>query len=285
MRILAELTKFRITLLTTLSGFLAYFLYQENLEWNIVFLVIGLWALASGASVLNQVQESDFDALMSRTKNRPIPSGRISKKYALLISIAFMILGIGILFNYFGFIPAVLGAFAVIWYNGVYTTLKRITPYAIVPGSLIGALPSAIGWTAAGGNLTDPRIVFIMIYFFVWQIPHFWLLLLSLSEQYEVAGFPSLLRILNKNQMSRIIFIWTLSIIVISLMMPLYGLITNVYLFGLFVMVAFWVIYHIRFLLKIKEFSIPKIRKAFMMINVYTLSFMLVLFIQYSIHV
>jgi heme o synthase len=101
-----------------------------------------------------------------------------------------------------------------IWYNGIYTPLKKINPLAIIPGSLVGSIPPAVGWTAAGGNILDPQIIILSFFFFIWQIPHFWLLLLIFGKDYENAGFPTLMQIFSSDQLARITFIWIVATVV-----------------------------------------------------------------------
>ena len=129
-----------------------------------------------------------------------------------------------------------MGLLNLVWYNFVYTLLKRRTPFAIVPGSLVGAIPPAIGWAAAGGSLLDPQIIIIAFFFFIWQIPHFWLLLLVMDQDYQQAGFPTLTQIFNHAQLSRITFIWIVSTAVTGLLIPLFGIVSELWInLGLFV--------------------------------------------------
>jgi len=121
----------------------------------------------------------------------------------------------------------VLGNFAVFWYNAVYTRLKRKTAFAVLPGSLIGAIPPAVGWAAAEGSLLDARILALCFFFFLWQVPHFWLLLLLYGNQYEKAGLPSLTQIFSRQQLIRITYIWIFATAIASLFLPLFGVVQS----------------------------------------------------------
>jgi heme o synthase len=221
LQIVLELSKVRIAVLSTLSAVTGYFLAAHHLSLGAAPLVAGVFLLASGAAALNQVQEPDIDALMLRTAGRPIPSGRISRSGALAIAVALILLGCALLsFHTTGLL---LGISTVIWYNGIYTPLKRVSAFAAIPGGVVGALPPVIGWVAGGGSATDPRIIAVAFFFFVWQIPHFWLLLMRIGDDYARAGLPTLTRVFTKPQLSRIIFMWMLATAAACVSMPLFG--------------------------------------------------------------
>ena len=109
-------------------------------------------------------------------------------------------------------------------YNGVYTPLKRVTPFAALPGSFIGALPPVVGWVAAGGYLSDPTMHLVAFFFFLWQIPHFWLLLLFYEKDYADGGMPSLFDRFDRRQIVRLTFLWIAAVCVAALMIPLAAL-------------------------------------------------------------
>lgn len=210
MTLLLELTKIRIIPAVSLSTVMGYLLFAERLDWGILPPTAGVFLLACGCSAMNQVQEVETDARMNRTKSRPIPSGRLDSSKARIISITLILLGFSTLSFANRQVPTVLllGAFSAIWYNVVYTYLKRITSFAIVPGAIVGAVPPTIGWVAAGGSMRDPEILLVAFFYFIWQIPHFWLLLLMRSDEYRHAGLPSPEEIFSRVQLQRITFMW-----------------------------------------------------------------------------
>jgi protoheme IX farnesyltransferase len=164
---------------------------------------------------------------MERTKNRPIPSGKISANGALIFSIFLILAGSGLIYIGSGFLAMQLGVLALIWYNAIYTPLKKRTAFAVVPGSVIGAIPPMVGWVAGGGRLDDPRALIIAFFFFIWQVPHFWLLLLKFGKEYEKAGFPSITSIYTDKQIKNTTFIWTMATAVTALMLPVFGIINS----------------------------------------------------------
>ena len=208
---------------------------------------------------------------MDRTKSRPIPSGRISSSEVLKISVILISLGSILLLVSSDIIALLLGLLNLIWYNLIYTYLKRKTAFAIVPGSLVGAIPPAIGWVTAGGSLIDSQIIIISFFFFIWQIPHFWLLLLVLDKDYRQAGFPTLTELFNKEQLSRITFIWIVSTAVTGLMIPFFGIVTDLWInLALFFAGALLTLKAFGLLMDIKDFSI--FRLNFKYINYFALS-------------
>ena len=219
-----QLCKIRIAFFSGLSAAAGYVLVASRLRSQLVFVFVGVFLLACGASGLNQCQERATDALMFRTKDRPIPSGRIKPRNALLFSIMLAASSIYILYAGCGPMPAILGLIATIWYNGVYTSLKKKSAFAAVPGALTGAIPPAIGWVAAGGHLSDPRLSAISLFFAIWQVPHFWLLLMNHGNEYRDAGLPSLTLILSRAQISRIVFQWIAATAVCGPALCLFGL-------------------------------------------------------------
>ena len=221
--ILAELGKVRITSAVSLSTFLGYVMYTGRVDRDLWLPVLGIFLLAMASSALNHYQESEWDARMDRTRNRPIPSGRLSARSVLWISLLLALSGGGILYLSSGFVALQLGLMALLWYNAVYTPLKRKTAFAVVPGSLIGAIPPVVGWVAAGGSAVHPAILMVAFFFFIWQIPHFWLLMIRLGPQYEQAGFPSLSRIYSPEQIRKLTFVWIFTAAVACLFIPAFG--------------------------------------------------------------
>ena len=186
LKIFFELTKVKITSFVTVTTAFGYIAASGKIYLMILPVLFGVLLLAFGSAALNHYQEKDFDLKMDRTKGRPIPSGKISSTTALMISWILIFSGSLILLLGANYLALVFGLLNLVWYNFIYTLLKRRTPFAIVPGSLVGAIPPAIGWAAAGGSLLDPQIIIIAFFFFIWQIPHFWLLLLVMDKSWIV---------------------------------------------------------------------------------------------------
>ncbi len=202
-----NLIKFKLILAVTLTGISAYFINKGGIGINLFLLTGGIFFLAGGASALNQYQERESDSIMNRTRQRPLPSGLIKARSGLIMAACMLIVG-SLMLAITGPLPFVLGILNVILYNLLYTKLKKITYLAIIPGALVGALPPVIGWTAAGGYVFSPTILFLATLIFMWQIPHFWLLVIKYNKEYEEAGFKTLIKIFSENQVKRIVFVW-----------------------------------------------------------------------------
>ncbi len=269
-KIFFELTKIRITSFVTVTTAFGYIAASGKINFEIIPVLLGVLLLAFGSAALNHYQEKDFDAMMNRTKGRPIPSGRISSANVLKISLILILSGSIILLIGANILALGFGLLNLVWYNFVYTLLKRKTPFAIVPGSLVGAIPPIIGWVAAGASLADPQILIIAFFFFIWQIPHFWLLLLMLDKDYQQAGFPTLTQVFSKDQLSRITFIWIMATAVTGLMIPLFGIVSELWInLGLFVGGALLTWKAFGLLVDSKDFSV--FRLNFRYINYFAL--------------
>jgi protoheme IX farnesyltransferase len=268
--ILAEIVKIKITVLVMLTTLLGYLLATNEVTISLIYPSVGIFLLACGSAALNQYQERSTDVLMERTMDRPIPSGRIRDYNVLIISIIFLIAGSFLLFIKTNLITLFIGLLAFFWYNGVYTLLKKKTAYAVIPGSLIGALPPIAGWTAAGDYVFDFDILFISFYFFVWQIPHFWLLLLIYDKEYEMGGLPTLTKIFGRKSLINITFVLILFTLLIAMLIPYIGIINYNISSILLTIVSFSLLYFaigfLRSPVKRKD-----VLKMFVSINVYTL--------------
>jgi len=271
--ILLQLTKFRISLFASLSTATGFILAHQGLSIVILPLVLGVFSLACGSCALNQYQERHPDRIMVRTGARPLPSGRLRSSTALRISLFFLLLGILILYVGTSWKALGLGVFAVILYNGIYTSLKKKTAFAVIPGAMIGAIPPALGWVSEGRNPLEPQILAIAFFFFIWQVPHFWLLLLNSAEDYEKAGFPTLTRFFTLAQIKRITSIWIFGTAVTCLLIPLFGMVESYVVYGGLFAAALWLAWKAYGLMRpsTSEFFL---RNTFNTINAYALVMM-----------
>jgi protoheme IX farnesyltransferase len=227
-----ELSKLRIMIPVSLTGFTGYFIFDPHFSAKILLISAAILMLSIAASVLNQIQEVEIDSKMNRTKNRPLPSGKTKMGSAIIFFLINLISGTVILYFAGNILAAIIGLITIFWYNIIYTYLKRITAFAVVPGSITGALPPLIGWVAAGGGPWDRSIIFLEFLFFTGQIPHFWLMILKYGEEYKTAGLPSMTEIFNSKQINRLTFTWAVSTFIAAMFLCSFGIIHSLWIIG-----------------------------------------------------
>lgn len=268
--IFLELTKYRVSLFATLSASVGFILANQGISLSMIIPMIGIFLLACGSCGLNQYQEREHDQWMERTKGRPIPSKKILPMKALILSFALILSGALILFLGTNKIGFGLGVFAILWYHLVYTPLKRKTPFAVIPGALVGAIPPMIGWVSGGGHLFDSRLLAISFLFYIWQVPHFWILHFYFERDYEKGGFPALTRIFTQPQFNRILFIWVFATGVASFITPWFGILKSPLIIGGLFGIGGWLLWKALRLL-IAGYQMPYGLSLFKSLNTYIL--------------
>jgi protoheme IX farnesyltransferase len=189
-RAYVELLKPRLSLLVAFScGFGFSLASREQINWVILSALTFGGFLLSGASVaLNQVLERDYDAIMTRTRLRPLPTGRLSVQEAVVFSILTLFASLVILWFATNPLTVLLSFVSMLLYTFVYTPLKRVGPIAVFVGAIPGALPPLLGWIAFSGGITQEALIIFGIQF-IWQFPHFWAIAWVADEDYKKAGF------------------------------------------------------------------------------------------------
>ena len=227
---LVELTKPRITflvLITTLVGF--YMGSRNGLNFLLLFhTILGTGLVASGASALNQYLERDLDARMTRTRNRPLPDGRLVPNEALIFSGLISAAGVIYLMVFVNFLTGLIGAATLASYVLVYTPLKTRTTLCTLIGAFPGAAPPVMGWTAARGEV-DAVALSLFAILFLWQMPHFFAIAWIFTEDYTRAGFNIHV---SGERTGRQIIMYCCALIPISVLPTFFGLTGTVYLLG-----------------------------------------------------
>ena len=271
-----KLGKLSISVPVALTGFLGYFLYHPILDRNAFLTIFGVFFLSLGSGAFNQIQERHTDARMKRTQGRPIPSGTISMPSAVLFAILTSLLGTLLLLGTGSYLAAGIGIFTLAWYNLVYTPLKRVTAFAVLPGALIGALPPLIGWTAAGGFPLDMEILAVAFLLFVGQMPHYWLLLIKIGSEFRDAGLPVITSLFETRQIRNLSFTWIAATGVIVLMLPATPIIRNRAISLILIVSA--ILFLVRMFQLIYRGDLMKHwKKAFITVNLFYLVIILVL--------
>ncbi len=201
-------TKFVLSFAVSLSTLFAYILAKGEVSVDMFLATLAVLLVAMGVSTLNQVQEYKSDAKMERTKNRPIASGRMTPRTGLIIGAVLILLSFLLIYSLLGLTGVNIFMFAFIWYNAMYTPLKKKSALAVVPGAILGVIPPAIGWLVAGHNLMELEFMALALYFFIWQVPHFWLLVMLFHGDYKDGGYPTAMRLFGQASLQRLTFVW-----------------------------------------------------------------------------
>ncbi len=269
--VILELSKVKITVAVAFTTITGYILASRSYDPGFLLPTLGIFFLACGSSVFNHLQERRTDALMSRTSQRPLPSHKISAKVALLIGILETMAGWLILLLGSGAVALILGLLAMVWYNLVYTNLKRITPHAVIPGSVIGSIPPLVGWVSGGGKLFSIPALILAIFFFVWQVPHFYLLAIRYGGEYTKAGLPSITERWSDSQTKKNIFLWIILTSITAVIVAFSSLPVSAISASLIMASSAILIFSFRSLVVSSEESFSPFR-YFMRINYYVLA-------------
>lgn len=217
---LSPLFRLRLALMNGIAALAGYCLMPAPRGIETMLIAFGgVSLLAMGGTALNQVLERDIDSLMNRTRMRPLPKGELTSAAATTIGCGVVLAGAAVLSLSGDPLSVLLGLAALAWYLAVYTPLKRRTPLSLPLGALCGAVPPVIGWCLAGGDPTDFRIITLAGLFFIWQVPHFWLLQKRHVEDYRRAGIP--LFAIRPGHFG----LWLVALITAALMLPTFGII------------------------------------------------------------
>ncbi len=228
-----QLSKSRIVMMVLITTAAGYFFAAPRVDWALLLnALIGTALVAAGTNALNQYVERDHDAKMRRTRLRPLPDGRISPRAALLFSVAISMAGTVYLGLAVNWLTAALGAFTLITYIFIYTPLKRVSTICTLIGAIPGAIPPLMGWTAATGSLTAGGWIIFGILFF-WQLPHFMAISWMYRDDYARGGFAMLsVRDDDGRATAQQAVFYSLALLTVSVLPPLFGLSTYLYLIG-----------------------------------------------------
>jgi len=224
-----QLTKVGLSVSVVFTAVAGYLLGATVIDYNIIAaLAIGGYLMVGASNAFNQVIEKDTDALMKRTQNRPLPSGRMKVNTALAIATVFTIAGIAILYS-INAKCALFGAISIFLYTSAYTPLKGITPLTVFVGAIPGAIPYMLGWVAATGNFGIEAGFLFMIQFF-WQFPHFWAIGWLQFEEYNKAGLH-MLPMDKKDRGAVIQMIFYTCVMMLVSVAPVIGISNKFYIF------------------------------------------------------
>ncbi len=265
-------------LFSSVAGYLLGFDGDNPFSWSVLtLLIIGGYCMVGASNAFNQVIEKDLDALMDRTKSRPIPSGRMTTNTAILIAVILTIIGISLLYM-INAKSALFGAVSIFLYTSIYTPLKRVTPLSVFVGAFPGAIPFMLGWVAATGNFGIEAGTLFLIQFF-WQFPHFWAIGWFLYDDYEKAGFFMLPSGKKDKSTALQIILYTVWLIIASLL-PVLGYTGKLHISAASAVIIFllglWMLFYA---VKLYQLRTSKAAKSLMLISVTYISLLQVVYI------
>ncbi len=265
-------------LFSSIAGYLLGFDQDHPFQWWVLgFLCVGGYCMVGASNAFNQVIEKDIDSLMDRTKNRPVPSGRMSPRLALFVASLLTIIGLGLLYA-INPKTAMFGAISIFLYTSVYTPLKTVTPLSVFVGAFPGAIPFMLGWVAASGEFGIEAGTLFLIQFF-WQFPHFWAIGWFLYDDYEKAGIFMLPTGKRDNGTALQIILYTVWLIVASLI-PMIGYTGQLFLSPIAAILVFllgvWMLFYAVKLYKIRT---AKAARTLMLVSVSYISLLQLVYI------
>jgi protoheme IX farnesyltransferase len=236
-----QLFKIRVTSLVVMTAWAGYYMGAakngaSSLRWTLLNALVGIGVTCAGSAALNEVLEHKIDALMRRTRNRPLPAGRMSLATGMTAGILATILGPVYLSLTTNVLTGLLAFGTAATYLAFYTPLKRISPISTFVGAFPGAMPPLLGWTAVRGKL-EIEAVFLFLIVFFWQFPHFQAIAWMYREDYEAAGIK-MLPVVDKagHSVIRQMFTYCSTLISVSLIPTLLQMTGKIYLFGALVL-------------------------------------------------
>ncbi|WP_051258170.1 protoheme IX farnesyltransferase [Desulfovibrio cuneatus] len=224
----AQLVRAKVSLMVAAATAFGYLLVEPAPSVAMVQALAGTILLSWGCSAWNQVQEIDLDALLPRTKNRPLPAGRLGVARALGAGLLCVLLAFVCLFAAGGIVPLLAGGVIVLVYNGVYTPLKRRSAFALLVGALVGALPPVVGWVCAGGHVLAPELFLLYGVYVLWQVPHFWLRVQHDAPAYAAAGLPVPAVQFSEVRYTRLLRVWFHAYAAAMLLLPVFPFIHSI---------------------------------------------------------
>ncbi|MGB0881349.1 MAG: heme o synthase [Vicingaceae bacterium] len=239
-RCYAQMFKLKLTSFVVVSAIMGYFMGGATFNLTeIILLVVGGFLITCTSNALNQVIEKDYDKLMVRTKNRPLPANKLTIKEAVWVSAILGVIGIVMLWM-LNPLTGILGALAIFMYVALYTPLKRISTISVFVGAFPGAFPPMLGWVAATGYFSvEAGILFAMQ--FIWQFPHFWAIAWKINDQYSKAGFKMLPFGKKDKRTASIIVLSSLALFASSILPEYIGFTGRIATIGLFFLSALMV--------------------------------------------
>ena len=280
---LYELTKPRITTLVLVTTFVGMWVASSgSVNFQLVlFTLLGTGLASASSATFNNFIDRKIDARMSRTRNRPLPSGRVSAKSAFVFATLLGIFAFVILSTFTNYLTAWLALFTIFFYVVIYTIwLKRYSTLCTEVGGIAGALPPVIGWTAVTNEITWPALLLFLI-IFLWQPPHFWALALVRADEYKKANIP-MLPVIKGTRLTKFrMLLYTIALIPTTISMYVYGLNGITFLLASTLLGIAYLLLTIEFMRK--PVTIRSARRLFSFSILYLLGIFTLVFVDYQL--
>ncbi|MFG4002534.1 heme o synthase [Flavobacterium aquidurense] len=265
-------------LFSSIAGYLLGVNAENPFKWSVlVILMIGGYCMVGASNAFNQVIEKDIDLLMDRTKNRPVPSGRMSPKVALFVASLLTIIGIALLYT-INAKSAMFAAISIFLYTSIYTPLKTVTSLSVFVGAFPGAIPFMLGWVAATGEFGIEAGTLFLIQFF-WQFPHFWAIGWFLYDDYAKAGIFMLPTGKKDRKTALQIILYTVWLIIASLL-PSLGFTGQLFITPIAAIIVFllglWMLFYA---VRLYQLRTAKAARTLMLVSVSYISLLQIVFI------
>ena len=265
-------------LFSSIAGYLLGVSQDHPFKWSVlIVLIVGGYCMVGASNAFNQVIEKDIDALMNRTKNRPVPAGRMSPNMALLVAILLTVIGISLLYT-INAKSAMFAAISIFLYTSVYTPLKTVTSLSVFVGAFPGAIPFMLGWVAASGEFGIEAGTLFLIQFF-WQFPHFWAIGWFLFEDYEKANIFMLPTGKKDKGTALQVILYTIWLIIASLL-PVLGYTGQLFISPIAAIIVFllglWMLFYAVRLYKLRT---AKAARTLMLVSVSYISLLQIVYI------
>jgi len=280
-----QLIKMNITILVVITSYLGYYLGLRYMDFIMVeyeswiiflYLISGTFTSSSGACILNQYFEVEFDKKMNRTKLRPLPTGSIKLKNALTLGLFFSFLGPFILYK-INFLTSLMSVLTILIYIVIYTPLKRYSSLNTIVGAIPGALPPLGGWVAATNQINVEGLLLFGI-LFCWQIPHFLSLAIIYKEDYKLGGFKMLPGVAKSSNIVNFqIIFFTMALIYSSIGIYILNLTSFIYVVGAVLLGLIFLIYSS---IIIFDYSSKTVKNIFIFSIIYLPSLLLLILID-----
>ncbi|OOV20008.1 heme o synthase [Flavobacterium sp. LM4] len=265
-------------LFSSIAGYLLGVNSEDPFQWSVLAaLMVGGYCMVGASNAFNQVIEKDIDSLMERTKNRPVPSGRMTPKVALFVASLLTIIGVVLLYT-INAKSAMFAAISIFLYTSLYTPLKTVTSLSVFVGAFPGAIPFMLGWVAATGEFGIEAGTLFLIQFF-WQFPHFWAIGWFLYEDYERAGIFMLPTGKKDKGTALQVMLYTIWLIIASLL-PVLGYTGQLFITPIAAVVVFllglWMLFYA---VRLYQLRTSKAARTLMLVSVSYISLLQIVYI------